>query len=423
MGEGANFRELPFDLLIHNARLIDPSSGIDQKGALAVRNGRIAAVGNIDANAPARKRLDAGGRIVCPGLIDLHTHVFEWVTNFGVNADQAGVHAGVTTLVDAGSSGAWTFGAFNQYVIEPSKTDVRAFVSINVAGALKGGMKGDVLHNPLMTDVDDVVKLVAEYPQRVKGIKCHAESGALSHWGLEVLQMASRAGKEAQVPLYVHTGELFPVIEASRPQPDTVVDQVLPLLKKGDVLAHFYSSMPDGIIGRSDKVPDVVYHALEAGLHFDIGYGLNFNYRIARLLMAENLLPYTISSDVHGDFNSYHDLSKLDYSLCGAMSRLHALGMPLMEVIRRTTLHPALVLGEADEIGTLGVGTRADITILELVNEDWVFLDGRGESLETRDRFVPHRVIRAGEVIVPSNELLPDVLLRDMAKRRRTVSM
>ena len=400
----------PYDLVLSNARLIDPATGLDRIGSLAVRHGRIAAVGDLDPSVRVRRTIDVSGRIVCPGLIDLHSHIYEWVTNFGVNADEAGIEVGVTTTVDQGSSGAWTFGGFNAYVIDPAQTDVRAFVSINVAGALMGGMKGDILHNPTMASVEDVVRLAALHPYRLKGIKCHAESGALSHWGIEVLEMASAAGKEANIPLYVHTGELFPVVEANRPEARDVIKRMLHLLKPGDTLAHIYSSKPDGMIGDSETVPDVIYRALDAGVHFDIGHGLNFSYRIARMMLEAGVLPNTISSDIHGNFNAYHDMTQLDYSLCGSMTSLLALGMPLMEVLRRTTHHPALVLGEADDIGTLAVGSRADITVLDVLGGDWMMRDGQGEKMLVEERLIPHLVLRNGELHTPSNRLLVDLL-------------
>ncbi|MEX2453125.1 MAG: amidohydrolase family protein, partial [Rhodospirillaceae bacterium] len=149
--------------------------------------------------------------------------------------------------------------------------------------------------------------------------------------------------------------------------------------------------------------------ACAKGIHFDIGYGVNFSYRIARTMMAAGVLPNTIGSDVHADFNAYHDDSRLDYSLCGAMTRLRALGMPLGEVIRRVTLNPAAVLGEEDEIGTLAVGSRADITVLEPAAGRWSLADAEGEILTVDERLVPALVYRAGTEIVPNRRLLRDV--------------
>jgi dihydroorotase len=167
--------------------------------------------------------------------------------------------------------------------------------------------------------------------------------------------------------------------------------------------------MPDGIMGPGGTVPDIVLEAYDRGVHFDIGYGINFSYRIARAMMAAGLLPNTIGSDVHADFNAYHDDSRLDYSLCGAMTRLNALGMPLAEVIQRVTLNPAKILREEDEIGTLAIGSRADITVLDPVAGRWTLPDGEGEALTVDQRLVPALVYREGREIVPSRRLLRDV--------------
>ncbi len=400
--------------LIERGTVVDPASGLNALADIAIdHEGRIAAVVKAEngglARATATQRIDASGQLVCPGLVDLHVHIYEWITNFGLWADDAGVGSGATTVVDQGSTGPWTFGGFKAHVIDKAATDVRAFVSINVAGALMGGMKGDVLHNPDMTDVESVLNLFRTHPDAVRGIKCHGESGALSHWGTRVLEEASRAGKAAGVPLYVHTGQLFPVIESQRPEPRSVLEQVLPLLKAGDTLAHIYSSMPDGIIGEETTVPAVVHRARDMGVHFDIGYGVNFSYRIARMLMAEGIYPHCISSDLHGDFNSYHDDSKLDYSLLGAMSRLWALGMPLMEVIRAATDHPAGVIGLQHQIGRIAVGRQADITILEKRHEDWTFADGRYETLNVQERLLPVLTLRRGVGHAPRPNMMPDL--------------
>ena len=397
------------DLVLHGGQVIDPANHIDAVMDVAISAGRIVAV-SADLSAMQRKQtIDLAGAVLCPGFIDLHVHVYEWVTNFGVNADDAGVNAGCTAIVDQGSAGAWTFGGFKAYVIEAARTDVRSFVSINLAGALKGGMRGDVLHNPGMVDVADLVRLAAQHPRLIRGFKCHGESGSLSHWGTEVLAAAVRAGNEAGLPLYCHTGELFPVVESRRPVAEQVLEQVLPVLRPGDTLAHVYSSMPDGIMGSGDAVPEIVLRALDRGLHFDIGYGINFSYAIARRMMAAGVLPNTISSDIHGDFASYHDDSILDYSLCGAMTRMLALGMPLTEVVRRVTVNPAAILRDPD-IGSLTPGTLADITVLDRVAGDWSMRDGRGEPLLAGERLIPRLVVKSGNVIEPTRRYLPDLL-------------
>jgi len=403
-----------YDIVLKSDRVIDPASGHDGPAQIGITGGRIAAFGTDLGPHTAGESVDASGQIVSPGLIDIHVHVYEWVTNFGLDPDDAGVHSGATTIVDQGSAGPWTVGGFKAYIADPALTDVRSFVSANVAGALMGGMEGTVLHNPDMMRIEAIEAALADFPGLVKGIKSHGESGGYSHWETEVLEMAVEAGNRTGLPLYVHTGELFPVDENNRPQPELVMESVFPLLRPGDTVAHVYSCMPDGIMGPGDAVPKSVIDALARGIHFDIGYGLNFSYRIARAMMEAGVLPNTIGSDVHADFNAYHDDSKLDYSLCGAMTRLVALGMPLADVIRRTTLNPAKILGEEDDIGTLAVGSRADITGLDAVAGRWDMPDAEGEILTVNERFVPALVIREGKSIVPNRRLLRDVWESDV---------
>jgi dihydroorotase len=404
--------DAPLDRVLTNCRVIDPANGIDGRLDVGIRGGRIAAVAPGLAGRAPRAALDLDGAIVTPGFIDVHVHVYEWVTNFGVAPDAAGVHSGATTIVDQGSTGVWTFGGFKSFIVEPALTDVRAFVSINVAGALKGGMEGEALHNPGMVRVDELVALAAAHPRLVRGIKCHGESGSQSRWDIDVFLKAAEAGRKADLPLYVHTGELFPVDEANRPKPETVLPNILPHLKPGDMLAHVYSCMPDGIVGTSNTVPELVREAKRAGVLFDLGHGVNLSFRIARMMMEGGIYPDTIGSDVHGDFNSYHDLSILDYSLMGAVNKLIALGMPLGDAIARVTAHPARFLRDPT-IGALTPGNAADITVLETIGGDWTYVDAEGERLAVRERLVPRLVLKDGETLVPDCGLLSDLLPPD----------
>jgi dihydroorotase len=398
------------DLLLQGGHVIDPAHQRDGIMDVAIANGRITAVGDLASSVTASRIIDARGAVISPGFIDMHVHVYEWVTNFGVAPDAAGLHAGATTIVDQGSTGAWTFGGFKAFLADPARTDVRAFVSINVAGALQGGMEGTTLHNPGMVDVDGLVALAAQHPRLIRGIKCHGESGSMSHWDTAVLERAAEAGRRAKLPLYMHTGELFPVDEARRPDPETLLSRIIPLLKAGDVMAHVYSCMPDGIMGLGDAVPGWVHDAKRAGILFDLGHGVNFCFRIARSMMAAGIYPDTLGSDVHGDFSAYHDLSILDYSLVGGLNKLVALGMPLAAAIAGLTATPALVLGDSS-IGHLGAGARANITMLRNVPGAWSYCDAEGAQLHVTQRLLPELVVLDGEVIVPDCGLLADVML------------
>ena len=405
------------DCVLFGGHVMDPASGLDELADIAIDHGRIVAVEKASTGGlrehSAKRVIDTAGKIVCPGLIDMHTHVYEWVTNFGVSADDAGVGAGATTVVDQGSAGAWTFAGF-EHCIATAATDVRAFIAPTVAGALLGGARGDILQGQPLMLIDEMMRVIERRRHIVCGIKIHAEAGSFSHWGTEVLEAACAASAAAGIPIYTHTGELYPVNEDSRPEPRSVVEAILPFLKAGDILAHVCSGRPDGIVGDEVEVPDVLYRALEKGLHFDVGYGLNFRNRIARLLIGAKVYPYLISSDVHGPLNSslhkFHDYSMLNYSLPGAMNRMWALGMPLTEVLRAVTVNPAAVIGEQDKIGTLAVGTVADITILDVRREAWKFADAVSDVFDVEERLVPYLTLRAGVGHTPRAHMLRDVL-------------
>jgi dihydroorotase len=267
-----------------------------------------------------------------------------------------------------------------------------------------------------MVNVPELVEAARANPRIVRGFKCHGESGGFSHWGLEVLSKAAEAGQETGLPLYMHTGELFPVNDAARPEAASVIPTALSKLKGGDIMAHIYSCMPDGIMGAGNRVPDVVFAAREKGVLFDLGHGINFSFRIARQMMEAGILADTIGSDVHGDFCSFHDYSILDYSLLGGLNKLLALGMPMQHAIGALTATPARILRD-DSIGRLAPGCRANITVLEKLDGPWTYRDAEGENLTVQSRLVPQLVFVDGEEIVPDCGLLADVL--DAAERPR----
>ncbi len=399
----------PFDLVLTGAEIRDPASGIDCRSDLAVIGDRIAAVG-VGLASQARRVIDLDGKLVTPGWVDLHVHVFEWMTTFGLPPDDAGVHSGVTTAVDQGGTGAYTIPAFKHYIADRALTDIRCFPSINSAGTLRGGMAGPIIHTPEIVDVDLLVTEAEANPRLVRGFgEIHAESGAYSRWGFDVVRRAREASDRTGLPLYFHTGELFEVDEARRPEPRSLLPLVLTLARPGDVLGHVYSAMPDGVLGNDDTPSPALAEAVAGGLLLDIGFGVNFSYATARRMIAAGVWPHIISSDVHGLFPVMHDDSALDYSLAGAFARLVALGMPIDDALAAVTVNPARVLGEEDEIGTLAVGSRADITVLEERREDWPMRDGQGEVLVAKRLWIPRLVLRAGDPIVPNLRLVRDV--------------
>ena len=398
-----------YDLVLKGGRVIDPAQDLDAIRDVAIAGGRIAAIEADIAASRAARTVDVSGAVVTPGLIDMHVHVYRHCTDFGLPPDDAGVNAGVTTIVDQGSAGAWTFDGFKAYCMDPAVSEVFSFLSVNLSGTLRGCKGGPVIQNPDYIDLEVMQSFIERFPRQIRGIKGHSDSASWSLWGSVMLRRAREIADRNKLPVYVHTGELWKTDEKHRPEPRSVMEETLFFVRPGDLLAHAYSSRDDGVLGKGKPSPRLV-QAVRDGVHLDIGHGVNFCFDTARRMMDAGLYPHTISTDVHGDFATHDNDSTLDYSMVGTMSKLMALGFDLPFVVRASTWNPAGVLRLQDEIGSLKVGTRADVSVLDLVEEPWEFRDCNKEVLKADRRIVPRLVVRAGRALTPTNRLLRDVM-------------
>jgi len=277
-------------------------------------------------------------------------------------------------------------------------------------GSVQGGRGGPGVFNPDYASVDALVAMHARHPDRIRGIKTYAESGGISRWGLRPLELAREAGDQCGVPLYVHTGELLGVDESQRPDPAEVLPAVLEVARSGDLLGHSYSGMPDGVLGPSGVPSRALFDAVDAGVLLDIGHGLNFHFETARRMIDAGLLPDVVSSDVHGALMGVHVEEACTWSLVGTLNKLLALGVPFSTVMAGATVNPARVLRMEHEIGTLATGSRADVTVLERIEQEWIYTDSSGGRLRTVERWLPSLVVRAGVPMHPSRRMLRDVL-------------
>src|SRR5262245_51052389 len=204
---------MPYDVLLSGGRVIDPAQGIDGAFDVAIENGHVAAVGAAITRNSAKDVIDVSGKLVLPGLIDTHAHVYQYVTGrFGLNADMVGVHSGVTALIDQGGPSCMTLPGFRQFIAEPACSRVYAFLSAYLVGGLEGHAYPS-LYRPDCLDVEATVRAARENVDLVKGIKAHAELGSFARWGIEVMRLAARIGQEADLPVYIHFGQLWPVPE------------------------------------------------------------------------------------------------------------------------------------------------------------------------------------------------------------------
>src|SRR6201984_1081285 len=266
-GETSMSVSASFDLLLRGGRVICPASGIDGVKDAEIRNGKIAA-GQADIlPTSAREVVDVAGQLVLPGLIDTHAHVYQYVTGrFGMNAHMGGVESGVTTLVDQGGSSCMTLPGFRHFIVEPAKSRVYAFLSAYLVGGLEGHYYPQ-LYSPDGVDIDATVKAAKANSDIVRGIKAHAEIGGFARWGIRVIEMAAEIGRRADLPVYVHFGQLWGLAEsgANGEDVDTILDRVIPLLRSGDILAHPFTRHPGGFVNREGEIHPVIQALLPRG--------------------------------------------------------------------------------------------------------------------------------------------------------------
>jgi dihydroorotase len=415
-----------YDTLLRGGHVIDPAQKIDAVRDVAVKDGRIAAVLPAIAPSSAKQTIECSGKLVLPGLIDTHAHVYEYVTGrFGLEADMCGVHSGVTTLIDQGGPSCMTLPGFRVYAVEPKKSRVLAFLSTYLVGGMEGHYYPS-LYRPDCLDVDATVKSARENADLVKGFKAHAELGGFARWGIEVMKLSAQIAKQADLPVYIHFGQLWDLPEggANGVDPDTILEQVVPLLKPGDILAHPFTRHPGGFVNRQGKVHPVVKEALAMGLKTDVGHGSHFSYRMARIALDAGIVPDTLGADMHG-YNtrvpkpkpagtpdSHPDTDHMffgstRFSLASAMTAMLALGLKMEHVVPMVTSNAARMCGMQDVIGTLQAGREADISVLHDERGRWALKDNEGTQVVAERMLRPAFCLRAGQRFDADASILP----------------
>jgi dihydroorotase len=422
----------PYDLILRGGRVIDPAQGLDGMFDVAVRDGRIAAVGN-SLPGPSRETIDVAGKLVLPGMIDTHAHVYRYVSGrFGLDADTVGVHSGVTTLVDQGGPSVLTFPGFREYVVKPAASRVLAFISAYMVGGLEGHYYPE-LYRPDCIAVADTVRSGRENADLVRGVKGHAEIGGFTRWGDEAMRRASMISRELDVPLYIHFGQLWALPEHQQSyDPDAILPDMLEIMRPGDVLAHPFTRHPGGFVDRHGKLHPVVREALARGLKSDVGHGSHFSFKMARLVLDAGVVPDTLGADMHGynttipkprgtpeehpDKTEMHLFAgKQNFSLASAMTSMLALGLSLQQVVPMVTSNAAAMLGMADEIGTLRSGVEADVSVLDDERGRFMLQDNEGTQVETEHFLRPVFCLRAGKVFHADAVILPRPVLAEAA--------
>ena len=409
-------------LLLKGGRVLDPASGLDGVRDVLVTNGRVGEIAP-RVDAPDAESIDCTGRLVLPGLIDTHAHVYEHVTGrFGLNADLCGVQSGVTTLVDQGGPSCMTLPGFRNFIAAPATTRVVAFLSAYLVGGLEGHYYS-ALYRPDCLDIEATVRAAEANLDLVKGIKAHAELGGFARWGVEVIKSAAEIGRRARLPVYIHFGQLWPLPhqDGKTVDPDSILTQVLDLMKPDDILAHPFSRHPGGFVSKSGGLHPLVREAVARGLKIDVGHGSHFSFNVARTVLDAGILPDTLGADMHGlntrtaaaklashDADDAHLFAgKTRFSLVSAMTSMMALGLSLEQVVPMVTSNAARMLGLQKEVGHLRVGGIADISVLSDEAGQWTLKDNEGTEVRATRRLEPLFCLRAGELFRATAPILP----------------
>jgi dihydroorotase len=378
-----------FDLLIKGGDVLDPSQSLRGKRDIGIRYGLIEAV---EADIPTERALrvlDASGKLVTPGLIDLHCHVFPYGSAIGIPADELVAHQCTTTCVSAGDAGANNFAAFRRYVVAQTRTRLYAFVHIANIGL--AGSPVPELYNINYARVDEAARAVAENADLVLGIKVRMSENVIAKNGTEPLQRAVAACQKAGTGTKVmcHIGG----VETSE-----LMSQILDLLRPGDILTHAYTGAPNiggafTNIVQDGRLLPAALAAKQRGVVFDVGHGGgSFDYTVAEPAIAQGCPPDTISSDIHVFSGNTPGMPYLTW----VMSKFMGLGFTLEQVVAMATVNPAKVINRMPKLGTLQVGAPGDVAIMELVEGEVSFVDTRNNTRTGRAYLKPVQTVTAG---------------------------
>lgn len=372
-----------FDLLLTGGTVLNPASALRQEFDVAVKDGRIAALEAKLPRAQAKRVIEVPGCYVTPGLIDFHVHSFWGVNPYGCELDALCMSTGVTTAIDAGSSGPINFKGFKKLVYEPSKTRMIAFIALAQHGVLND--PGE-LEDLRFADPNAAAATVGESPDVGVGIKVRLHKKGVGQNGREALRLAIRAGEASKSPVMVHVGNT-----------GISMSEIADTLRRGDVITHCYTPQKPSIIDEQGKLLPEVRKAKERGVIFDVGHaGGHFDFNLVRRAMGEGIVPDIISSDLHGR------LSQPGFGVVGdlltTLTKFLPLGLTFDEIIARCTTSPARVIGWQDRLGSLEVGREADIAVLQLVNEPTKLRDSVGGEMTAEQRIAARWTIRQGEV-------------------------
>ena len=386
------------DLLIKGGRLLNTDNSELIVGDVAIKGGTIIAIEDVPEICVPDRTIDASGLIVTPGIIDIHTHVAgslrrssPYVEDMMQEADTAGVHSGVTTLLDAGSCGVANIGGLVNHVIPNAKTRIYALLNVGSMGVNRipeVTSEVDIEH-------DAAVETITARKDVIIGVKARMVSPGISELGIALPKAAKAIADDAEVRLMIHMGDTVGQSDqAARAAPEILND----ILTDGDIVTHSFTGARGGLIGDDRSLLRNAVEARERGVKFDIGIGgRNFSFDAAKRVLDGGLTPDTISSDV----TLTSRFAGTAFSQMDSIGKVMSLGISLEDALVMATRKPAAILGPEIErsLGCMAPGTYADLTLLRAHEGRWKFIDGDNHINVGNIAIEPVSCIRAGQVM------------------------
>ncbi len=351
----------PYDVVITGGHVIDPANGVSAVADVAIKDGVVAAVEDGIGADQGRRHIDAHGQYVTPGLVDLHTHIYWGVTYWGIDADPVAARTGVTSWLDVGSAGGYTFPGFREYIAE--KTRARVFALLNLSSI---GLVGPTweLANPGYLDLVLAAETVERNRDIILGIKARIDSNTTRGTGMLPMQKARELADRVGLPLMTHIGTSPPSL-----------GEVAEYLRPGDILTHCFTGQDMRIIEADGTVNPRIKALKDQGMVLDVGHGAgSFRYEVGEAMLEQGMPPDVISSDIHE-----MAVQGPMFDLPTTLSKFLNLGMPVEDVIAGATINAARAV-RLDDVGRIGVGDRADVALFRLEDGNFEFHDIAMES-------------------------------------------
>jgi dihydroorotase len=371
-----------YDIVLTGGRVVDPSQNLDGVADVAFAGGKVAKVGKNLATEGAKETRDVSGRIVTPGIVDCHAHVYWGATYLSVEAERVARMSGTTTFVDAGTAGAGTFHGFRKLIIEPCPLRIVAFLNISHAGIYgygPGFMVGESAELRLL-NVGACVKVAREHSDIICGIKVRLGHNVSELVGIGALDCAIEAAEELDLPVMVHIG-------APPPRRKDILERLRP----GDILTHCCRMFPNNATDSDRNIRKEVAEARERGIVFDVGHGRgSFDFDVARAMVDNGFVPDVLSSDVH-----VNSISGPAFDVLVTMSKFLSMGVPLSDVVAAATCNPAKAVARPD-LGSLKPGSPGDAVVLSLDEGEFEYRDSLNATFIGNKKLAPESIIVGG---------------------------